>query len=99
MQALTAQYLAELPHRVDEMISLAETYKEDPEDVDLNQRLRLLVHKLRGTAGTHGLQKLSEEAGLLEDMLREIHSTGAVADMEFWRAADFSIARIKAMAE
>jgi HPt (histidine-containing phosphotransfer) domain-containing protein len=80
-----AQELAPLlPARAEAIASAFETARARPESADARESLRLLAHRMRGTAGSHGFHALSKSAGLIED--RILSADGTVLDDEAWVA-------------
>lgn len=73
LEALRAGYVANLPTRIDaiegQVAAVMRAFTEgagDAATAEAVATLRLSVHSLKGSAGTHGLMKVSQAAGRLE---------------------------------
>ena len=67
LAALRADYAKLLPQKLIDLSTATQNALNDP---NTKNYARSLAHKLRGTAGSYGFHKLSEAAGVLEDLLR-----------------------------
>jgi HPt (histidine-containing phosphotransfer) domain-containing protein len=77
-----------------EAISQAfEDARAQPESGDAREKLRVLAHRLRGTAGSHGFHAISRSAGLIED--RILSAPGAPLDDAAWLVLAGYVADVK----
>lgn len=72
-QELRRAYLGSLPGKLAAMEHLVESLLEHPDDDYRLQALRLAVHRLAGTAGSYGLEAVSELACAWELRLAAVH--------------------------
>jgi HPt (histidine-containing phosphotransfer) domain-containing protein len=56
-----------LPERAEAIAAAFAQAHANPESGEAREALRVLVHRMRGTAGSHGFHDLSVEAGCIED--------------------------------
>jgi CheY-like chemotaxis protein len=89
--AMRREYVAALPSRVEELAA-AVVQARRPSDAGSVEAARTLAHKLRGSAGSHGLAAVSEAAGRIEDALGAVTVSGARA----WDEIDAALARLHA---
>ena len=67
---LSREYLKELPGELEKIRLCLEQAKADTNQREQFGKLRLLSHKLRGTAGSFGLTAIGELMGNIEDKIR-----------------------------
>jgi diguanylate cyclase (GGDEF)-like protein len=72
LAALRAKYIEILPEKTAELVNYFTLAYERPEDSHLLQELKFCAHRLRGTAGSYGFLKYSENAATIEDTIVEI---------------------------
>jgi chemotaxis protein histidine kinase CheA len=65
---LCAEYAAELPKLIGELVALVEEASRSPEVIP---RARTAAHRLRGTAGSYRFTAVGEAAGRIEDAIDE----------------------------
>lgn len=65
LRHLQQKYLASLPDRMQEMFSLWRSYRENADDTLMKELVRV-VHNLAGSAGSFGLEDLSQRSRQLE---------------------------------
>lgn len=73
--ALSRQYVADLTVRLQELDESLTAAKANPTAVALTAEARTRAHKIRGTAGSHGLPHVGELIGRIEDILIDGHGT------------------------
>lgn len=84
LEVLTREYLEELP---DELEKIAETFskaRESSQKIELLNLLKLHCHRLRGTAGSFGMQLLGDKLGSVEDALRACEADYSRLSPAFW---------------
>jgi hypothetical protein len=72
-----------LPERARAIAVAFERARANPDDREARGTLRLLVHRMRGTAGSHGFLDLSREAGCIEDGIMA-EDAEAASDWASW---------------
>jgi CheY-like chemotaxis protein len=93
LAAQRAAYVANLPRRVEVLAAALERARAD-RGIDTLEDARTLAHKLRGSAGSHGMDRLSEEAGRIEEALRR---AGGVHGEDAWDQVDRALAAVRAL--
>jgi CheY-like chemotaxis protein len=87
-ERLRQQYLAGLPEKLDAIEALLGELKATPADRQALARLRGALHRLAGSAGTHGLEAVGWIASSWEERLASIEGESPGADelerMEAW---------------
>ncbi len=72
LEELAKEYMAELPgelDKIDQSIASAQASNKPLEEL---AKVKMLAHKLRGTAGTFGMQGLGDLMGKTEDSIRTV---------------------------
>lgn len=83
LQQLRADYLAELPDRINELEQRALTLKNAANYTQQYGELYRMVHSLKGGAGTYGVQIISTICHQLEDSLERIANDAAMINDNF----------------
>jgi HPt (histidine-containing phosphotransfer) domain-containing protein len=86
-----------LPERADAITTAFERARANPENLEARETLRVLVHRLRGSAGSHGFDGLSREAGLIEDCL--LAEGESLAEAGTWQRLAARVGEIRIGAE
>ena len=73
--ALKAEYAASLPAKVDALDALLQAVTAGAPGA--LEELRSRSHRLRGSAGSYGFDRVSDAAGRLEDAIKEALAAGA----------------------
>ncbi len=81
MDVLREEYARELPNKLDELESLIETAKNQPEAA---ASAASSAHRLRGTAGAYGFKLVGTLAGQIEDLLCEYEASPSQARRDLW---------------
>jgi CheY-like chemotaxis protein len=92
LAAQRAAYMANLPRRV-ELLAAALDKARAEAGTETLEAARTLAHKLRGSAGSHGLPGLSEAAGRIEAALRAAAAADG-ADLQ-WEPIDAAMAALR----
>ncbi|MBF5045495.1 response regulator [Aggregicoccus sp. 17bor-14] len=89
LAALTAEYGAALPERFSALRAAVERARSGGGGEALREAL-VLVHKLHGTAGSYGFDRVSAVAGRLEALLRRVPegAGGSGGTEDAWREAE-----------
>jgi diguanylate cyclase (GGDEF)-like protein len=66
---VAAKFKAELPPRIEQMRTTIAKVKENPSDWNLVGEVRFAAHKIRGVAGSVGLQEIGKIMGQIEDRI------------------------------
>jgi hypothetical protein len=69
LRELARELAVLLPARADAIAEAFERARANPSSVEARESLRVLAHRMRGSAGSHGFDGLSREAGVIEDCL------------------------------
>jgi diguanylate cyclase (GGDEF)-like protein len=69
-QALIERYARKLPMRLDELADKLAALRARPGDPELREQARAAAHTLRGTAGSFGFPRVSEQIGRIDDAVR-----------------------------
>jgi diguanylate cyclase (GGDEF)-like protein len=69
-QALIERYARRLPLRLEELADKLAALRTQPRDPELREHARAAAHTLRGTAGSFGFPRVSEQIGRIDDALR-----------------------------
>ncbi len=93
LRELATELAPLLPERAEAISRAFEDARAQPENGDAREKLRVLVHRLRGTAGSHGFHAISRSAGLIED--RILSAAGAPLDDAAWLALAGYVADVK----
>ncbi|MEN9866845.1 MAG: hypothetical protein RL748_2435 [Pseudomonadota bacterium] len=87
IQALLSQlkqnYIAELPDRFDQMEAIVLQIENDGFNWDAYHELYRLVHSLKGSGGTYGLQIIGSICHPLEDYLNTLNEKSGLRQAEF----------------
>lgn len=83
MQQLQANYLAELPDRINELEQRALSLKRTEGFAQEYEELYRKIHSLKGGAGTYGLQIVSTICHQMEDSLAYIANDSSKVDDNF----------------
>lgn len=83
LQQLRANYLAELPDRIDELEQLVLNLNRPEDFAQQYDELYRKIHSLKGSAGTYGLQIISSISHQLEDSLVCIANDSSKVDDNF----------------
>jgi HPt (histidine-containing phosphotransfer) domain-containing protein len=75
---LRAKYLAELPQRLADI--RADLAKAEAGDAAAMQNVRLLLHRLAGSAGTHGFDLATSRARAAENLAAEVCDSSSTLD-------------------
>ena len=67
--ALRSEYARELPMRLEELSSLFQQLKSQPNNLFMRGEARSHAHKLRGTAASYGFPSIGDAAGKIEDAI------------------------------
>lgn len=86
-----------LPARAEAITIAFERARASPENLEARETLRVLVHRLRGSAGSHGFDELSREAGLIEDCL--LAEGESLAERGTWQRLAAWVGEIRTGAE
>jgi two-component system OmpR family response regulator len=92
LAAQRAAYVAKLPGRVEVLAAALDRARAD-RGIEILEDARTLAHKLRGSAGSHGMDRLSEAAGRIEEALRR---AGGVHGEDAWDQVDKALAAVRA---
>lgn len=82
-----------LPERAEAIAEAFARARASPGSVEARENLRVLAHRMRGSAGSHGFEELSVEAGLIEDALL---AGGDAVPAEAWDGMAERVAKIRA---
>lgn len=63
------QYRKDLPAKIKELTESVHAVRKNIDDSNLLHQAKTLAHKIRGTAGTHGLEEITNFAAKIEDLL------------------------------
>jgi CheY-like chemotaxis protein len=85
LAAQRAEYASVLPRRIEALTSALAAAREKG-SVPMLEAARVLAHKLRGSAGSHGLLTISEAAAAIEEAIR--HAEGDPAASGLWAKVD-----------
>jgi HPt (histidine-containing phosphotransfer) domain-containing protein len=77
---LRAKYLADLPQRLSDL--RAELAKAEAGDHSALETVRLLVHRLAGSAGTHGFDQATARARAAESVAAQVCESGLALTSE-----------------
>jgi len=69
LEQLKANFLSELPDQCQELNTLVLSLAQHPKDHSIYEELYRKVHSLKGSAGTHGIQIISQVCHAFEDLL------------------------------
>lgn len=86
-ESLQREYLSKLPEKMRRIQELFDALRADPSRMDLLEQLGTLVHKIRGNAGSYGLNELSHMAATLDNELQALLDRGKVTASELDHAA------------
>lgn len=86
LEELRANYRVELPERLEELSRALTAAWESSADLEGLNQVRVLAHRLRGTASSYGFLQVGEEAGQIEDLVIEAIAAGGLSE-GLWRAA------------
>ncbi|MGO8995015.1 MAG: Hpt domain-containing protein [Polyangiaceae bacterium] len=95
LRELAREMAALLPERADAIAKAFERARANPESGEAREGLRVLAHRMRGSAGSHGFAELSRDAGVIED---EILAAGSILTAEVWALLAARVAQICAEA-
>lgn len=82
---LSAVFCNSLPERFVEIRKAANEAQKEEGSMLFLERMKLLVHKLNGAAGSFGLEDLSAKAAALEALLEDFIKEAKPLNMEDWR--------------
>lgn len=98
LEDLTREYLHDLPIELEKIrSSLGEAQSAGNPSESLS-RVRLLSHKLRGTAGSFGLAALGDLMGKIEDKIKARETNFKKLPKEFWDTLDETIIQARKIA-
>lgn len=92
---LRAEYLEELPGKLQDLADSLEAARRDPGDAARQREARSQAHQLHGTAGSYGFSSMSAAAKRVEDTLAAIEA-GEVAPTPAWAKIDDALADARA---
>ena len=96
LRELSRELAVLLPERARAIAAAFDRARANPESVEAREALRVLVHRMRGSAGSHGFHELSRDAGLIEDELLGGESSFS---QEVWSRLASRVEEIRTRAE
>jgi len=83
LEQLKNAFLSELPEQCQQLSTLMLSLAQQPEDHDIYEELYRKVHSLKGSAGTHGIDIISQICHHFEDLLGTLDSESTQLDSCF----------------
>jgi diguanylate cyclase (GGDEF)-like protein len=86
--ALVAKYARVLPTRISELSQAIEKAKAQSEDQSLQDEVRSIAHKIKGTGGSLGFRRVSEAMDFIENAAEAMHSLSKEEQLISWSEVD-----------
>jgi diguanylate cyclase (GGDEF)-like protein len=86
--ALVAKYARVLPTRIGELSQAIEKAKAQSEDQTLQDEVRSIAHKIKGTGGSLGFRRVSEAMDFIENAAEAMHSLSREEQLISWSEVD-----------
>lgn len=86
--ALVAKYARVLPTRISELSQAIEKAKAQSEDQTLQDEVRSIAHKIKGTGGSLGFRRVSEAMDFIENAAEAMHSLSKEEQLISWSEVD-----------
>ena len=99
MSEAREEYRASLPGRLGELVTAVENARRDPHDQAAWTEARIFAHKLRGTAGVYGADRVGDAAARIEEALMRTLSQDSSQVAKAWEDAERIAADLPSLAE
>lgn len=86
--ALVAKYARVLPTRISELSQAIEKAKAQSEDQTLQDEVRSIAYKIKGTGGSLGFRRVSEAMDFIENAAEAMHSLSKEEQLISWSEVD-----------
>jgi diguanylate cyclase (GGDEF)-like protein len=83
-----AKYARVLPTRISELSQAIEKAKAQSEDQSLQDEVRSIAHKIKGTGGSLGFRRVSEAMDFIENAAEAMHSLSKEEQLISWSEVD-----------
>jgi diguanylate cyclase (GGDEF)-like protein len=97
LDGLAAEYIQQLPEKLSQLSQTLAEARKNPHQSAFLAEARLCAHKLRGTAGSFGFDKLGQAMGQIEDGLTELSKGKALKPPETWATIESAMFEAKAL--
>jgi diguanylate cyclase (GGDEF)-like protein len=87
LAAVTAEYAQALPAKVSQLRQMIDHLRDGQRDVEHVREVRSLAHRMSGTAGSYGFERVGDAARAVEKLVLELMDGVKVTAFQWMRAA------------